>query len=209
MRHVKNGIEYGYGKRFFKRCMKKTLDTIIFGGGCFWCTEAVFSQLRGVILVTPGYAGGKMEKPTYEDVCEGNTGHAEVIKIEYDPNEISLHTLLEVFFASHDPTTLNRQGNDVGEQYRSVILYATENQRKVTEEYMQKLGVSGAYKEAIVTRVEALEKFFPAEEYHKKYFERNLGQPYCSFVIGPKIKKLHEKFSEFLKSTTSPQSKGV
>ncbi len=177
--------------------MKK--QSIIFGGGCFWCTEAIFSMLKGVISVEPGYAGGATKNPTYEDICNGNTGHAEVIKIEYDSAQIPLETLLTVFFASHDPTTKNRQGNDVGEQYRSIILYSTEAQKGICENFIKELNDSSQMGAPITTEVKMLETFYPAEDYHKNYYEQNKNQAYCQVVINPKLKKVQEKFAELLK----------
>ena len=185
------------------------METILFGGGCFWCTEAVFSAgggsafggkiLKGVISVEPGYAGGNTENPTYENICSGSTGHAEVIKIDYDPEIISLENLLTVFFATHDPTTKNRQGNDVGTQYRSIILYSTEDQKTVSEKFIKDLNNSTEKGAPIVTEIKKLEKFYPAEDYHKNYYENNKNQGYCQVVINPKLKKVQEKFSELLK----------
>lgn len=165
---------------------------IILGGGCFWCTQAIFDMFDGVVKTTPGYAGGAIKNPTYEQVCSGTTGHAEVIKVEYDPNIASLEKLLEIFFAAHDPTSINKQGADVGSQYRSIILYTEEKQKKVIEAYINKIG--GNFKKPIVTEVKKLENFYPSEDYHKDYYNNNPLQPYCMFVIRPKIKKVKEKF---------------
>lgn len=170
----------------------KNNETIVLGGGCFWCSEAVFSMLEGVVRVTPGYAGGKTENPTYEQVCRGDTGHAEVLEIEYDPNLISFEKLLEVFFAMHDPTQVNRQGSDVGSQYRSVILYSSQKQREEAERFIRK--VQRKLKKPVSTEVKKLEKFYPAESYHKEYYKKNPLQPYCLFVIRPKVSKIKEKF---------------
>lgn len=179
--------------------MNNKIKTAVFGGGCFWCTEAIFQDLKGVISVMPGYAGGFMNNPTYKEVCEGNTGHAEVIRIEFDSSIITYKTLLEVFFATHDPTTLNQQGNDVGEQYRSIILFTDDSQKKNAQDFIRGMDNSKNFEKSIVTQVKPLERFYTAEEYHKKYFDRNFGQPYCSSVIGPKIKKFREKYSHLLK----------
>jgi len=180
--------------------MPESKEIAVFGGGCFWCTEAVFGELKGVISVTPGYAGGNAptgaQKPTYEEVCSGKTGHAEVTKIEYDPEKISYADLLTVFFATHDPTTPNRQGNDVGTQYRSIILYTTDKQKSKAEKFIEKLNESG---EKVVTEIKPLEKFYEAENYHKKYYENNSSASYCQVVISPKLEKLKEKFNELLK----------
>lgn len=172
----------------------------VFGGGCFWCTEAVFERLQGVISVRPGYAGGHAEHPTYEQVCSGTTGHAEVVGVEYDPKRSSFRDLLTVFFATHDPTTLNRQGYDVGTQYRSIILYADEDQRREAEAFIQELGNSGQFSQPIVTELKPLGAFFEAEAYHHEYFRRNESQPYCQFVIAPKVGKLQQRFRPLLKS---------
>ncbi|MBI4085428.1 MAG: peptide-methionine (S)-S-oxide reductase MsrA [Candidatus Liptonbacteria bacterium] len=172
----------------------------VFGGGCFWCTEAVFSELKGVISVMPGYSGGTMANPSYEDVCLGKTGHAEVIKITYDPGQITYNNLLTIFFATHDPTAVNRQGNDVGTQYRSVVFYADEEQKREAEKFIENLNVSGP---KVVTEVKPLENFYEAEEYHRNYYKNNSSAPYCQVVISPKLDKLKEKFSRLLKSSQS------
>ena len=172
----------------------------VFGGGCFWCTEAVFNQLRGVRSVVSGYAGGTVKNPTYEDVCSGRTGHAEVIRIEFDPAEVSFGDLLTVFFATHDPTTLNRQGNDVGTQYRSVILYADEEQKKEAENFIQELNAAKSFDRPIATTLEPLTDFYRAEEYHQNYYTNNPYQPYCQYMIPPKLTKLQKQFKELLKS---------
>lgn len=172
----------------------------IFGGGCFWCTEAVFDELRGVHSVVSGYAGGKNKNPTYEQVCMGNTGHAEVIKIDYDDGLISFRDLMTVFFATHDPTTLNRQGNDVGTQYRSVIFFRDEAEKAVAAAFMKELDDAKTFKNSIVTTLEPLSEFYPAEDYHQKFFARNPYQGYCQYMIPPKLTKLHKQFKELLKS---------
>lgn len=172
---------------------------ITFGGGCFWCTEAVFKRLRGVVSVMSGYAGGMVENPTYYQVVAGNTGHAEVIQVEYDPKVIPLEILLSVFFSAHDPTTRNRQGYDVGDQYRSIVLYETDQQHQTIESFMQKLQKDNVFAKPIVTEVKKIEAFYEAEEYHQDYYDRNRDQGYCQVIIDPKIKKLKEKFSEYLK----------
>ena len=183
-------------------------EIIVFGGGCFWCTEAIFKMLKGVILVESGYAGGTMSNPTYEQICSGDTGHAEVIKIEYDTTVIHLEMLLTVFFATHDPTTKNRQGNDIGTQYRSIILYENENQKIIAEKFIEELNNQLTHSrewvsekdKPIITEVKILEMFYPAEDYHKNYYENNKNQAYCQVVINPKLKKTQEKFSDLLKS---------
>lgn len=170
-----------------------------FGGGCFWCTEAIFKQVKGVQKVIPGYSGGDVPNPTYEQVCTGTTGHAEVVQITFDPDIISYKTLVEIFMATHDPTSLNRQGNDVGTQYRSVIFYHNEGQKRIAQEIIQELERKKIYDKPIVTALEPFQAFYPAEEYHHNYFERNPNQPYCQFVISPKVSKFKEKFKDYLK----------
>lgn len=179
---------------------KAKFSQAVFGGGCFWCLEAIFARLKGVAKVTSGYAGGVMPDPTYEKICSGKTGHAEVIKIEYNPKEIAFEDLLAVFFAMHDPTTLNRQGADAGAQYRSIILYSDEEQKKESEYFIAKLEKNNIFENQIVTELKPLENFYPAEDYHQKYFANNLEQPYCQINISPKIAKLREKFSQLMKN---------
>lgn len=174
-------------------------ETVVFGGGCFWCTEAVFLKLRGVISVTSGYSGGIIENPNYYEVAEGNTQHAEVIKVVFDPKIISFKDLLVVFFAVHNPTSLNRQGNDSGTQYRSVIMFTTETQKQQSEQAVKKINDSGEFDGSVVTEITPLIKFFTAEEYHQNYYQRNIDQPYCTFIIQPKLEKLQEKFKNLLK----------
>jgi peptide-methionine (S)-S-oxide reductase len=177
-------------------------ETAIFGNGCFWCTEALFQQLEGVSSVQSGYSGGHVENPTYEEVCEKTTGHAEAIKVVYDPSKISFDELLEVFWQTHDPTTLNRQGNDVGPQYRSVIFYMNEDQKKKAEFYKEKLGKSGAFDNPIVTAIEPYKNFYVAENYHQNYYKLNGSQPYCYFVIRPKMEKFQKVFAAKLKKNS-------
>ncbi len=174
-------------------------DTATFANGCFWCTEAVFQQLEGVIKVTSGYTGGKVEKPTYKEVCNGTTGHAECLQIMYDSTKISFDELLEVFWKTHDPTTLNRQGNDAGTQYRSGVFYHNEEQKQKAEKYKAELNKSGAWDNPIVTEITAFTKFYPAEDYHQDYFILNGEQPYCRFVIQPKVEKFKKVFKDKLK----------
>lgn len=173
--------------------------TAVFGGGCFWCTEAVFRMIKGIISVEPGYAGGHIDDPTYEQVSLGETGHAEVIRFQYDPAVISYHELLTIFFATHDPTTINRQGNDVGPQYRSVIFYSDEAQRKEAEDFIAQLNSSHTAGGRIVTTVEPFKKFWPAEDYHKQYYEHHKDAPYCQLVINPKLEKVQKEFAALLK----------
>ncbi len=175
------------------------IQTVVFGGGCFWCIEAVYKEIKGVTDVTSGYAGGAMENPQYEQVTGGSTGHAEVVKVDFDPVQISFNDLLEVFFAVHDPTTLNRQGNDIGEQYRSAIYYTTEEQKQELEAFIQKVKDDKVYDQPITTEIKPLEKFYDAEDYHQDYFEKNPNQPYCQLIVNPKVKKFKEKFASLLK----------
>lgn len=182
--------------------MEKNTQIAVFGGGCFWCTEAVFAELRGVISVMPGYAGGKVPNPTYEQVCDGTTGHAEVTRIEYDPSQISFETLLTVFFATHDPTTLNRQGNDVGTQYRSAVFYTTGEQKAETEKFIKNLEASDPGGKPVVTEITPLDKFYEAENYHREYYKRNPNAGYCQVIIEPKVEKLQQKFADLLKTSS-------
>jgi peptide-methionine (S)-S-oxide reductase len=179
--------------------LSSPIETATFGGGCFWCTEAVFGRLRGVIEVVSGYSGGGVNNPTYEAICAGNTGHAEVVQIRFDPAEISYRELLEVFFATHDPTTPNRQGNDVGTQYRSVIFTHSDLQAQLARQFIAEVGASEYSKISIVTEVLPAPRFWPAEAYHQEYFARNGRQPYCQIVVGPKVAKFREKFRRHLK----------
>ena len=176
------------------------VDTAVFGGGCFWCTEAVFDELRGVQSVVSGYAGGSTKNPTYEQVCMGTTGHAEVIKIDFDPTQVSFRDLMTVFFATHDPTTLNRQGNDAGTQYRSAIFYADESQKAEAAAFIKELDEAKTFKNSIVTTLEPLAEFYPAEDYHQKFYANNPYQSYCQYMIPPKLSKLHKQFAALLKS---------
>ena len=175
------------------------LESAVFGGGCFWCTEAIFKALKGVESVMPGYAGGHVDNPTYEQVSEEDTGHAEVIKIDFDPGVIKYRDLLEVFFSTHDPTQLNRQGNDVGTQYRSAVLYASDAQKAEAEKFIQELINDKVFDAPIVTTLEPLGKFYEAEQYHRDYFAKNPMQPYCMVVINPKVAKFKMKYAAMLK----------
>jgi peptide-methionine (S)-S-oxide reductase len=174
--------------------------TATLAGGCFWCLEAVYDELEGVIEVESGYAGGKTANPTYKQVCTGATGHAEVVQITFDPSVISFRELLEVFFAIHDPTTLNRQGNDVGTQYRSAIFYHTPEQKQIAEQVIAELNAAKAWPNRIVTEVAPLTAYYPAEAYHQEYFEHNGAQPYCQIVIAPKLAKFRKKYVNRLKA---------
>lgn len=175
-------------------------EIAVVGGGCFWCTEAVFEQLRGVLSVMSGYAGGTNANPTYAQVCSETTGHAEVVRVEYDPAQISYRDLLTVFFATHDPTSLNRQGADVGTQYRSSILYMSEDQRRQAEAYIKELNRALPPERPVVTELVALNAFYPAEPYHREYYRNNRWAPYCQVVIDPKLAKLHKNFQALLKT---------
>jgi peptide-methionine (S)-S-oxide reductase len=179
---------------------KPELKLATFGSGCFWCTEAIFKRLKGVVKVVAGYSGGHVDNPTYEQVCSGTTGHAESIQITYDSTEISYPALLEVFWRTHDPTTKDRQGYDIGTQYRSVIFYHDAEQKKLAESYKNKLGSEGIWDKPIVTEIVPFTKFWPAEDYHQDYFDKNPDKSYCRLVITPKIKKFREIFKDRLKT---------
>lgn len=170
-----------------------------FGGGCFWCVEAVFENVVGVTAIEPGYAGGDKPDPTYEEVCTGTTGHAEVVQLTFDPTQISYREILEIFFATHDPTTLNRQGNDIGTQYRSVIFYHDDEQKRTATEVMDQLTAENVWDAPIVTELAPLDTFYPAEDYHYEYFSRNPNQGYCQVVIAPKVVAFRERFADKLK----------
>lgn len=179
--------------------METQSETATFANGCFWCTEAVFQKLRGVEKVSSGYTGGHVENPTYEQVCNKDTGHAEALQIQYDPRQISFEELLEVFWKTHDPTTLNRQGNDVGPQYRSAIFYHDQEQKEKAEKYKKAVDESAVFDAPIVTTIEPLTVFYPAENYHNNYYKNNPAQPYCYYVIKPKVDKLKKVFADKLK----------
>lgn len=176
----------------------QTTDTVTFGEGCFWCVEATYQQLKGVLSVKSGYSGGHVKNPSYKEVCTGTTGHAEVCQIVYDPGVISFSELLEVFWKTHDPTTLNRQGNDIGTQYRSVIFYHSNSQKEQAETYKDKLNTTKAFENPVVTEITPFENFYPAEDYHQNYFNENGEQPYCRMVIKPKLDKFKEVFKDKL-----------
>ena len=176
-----------------------TREVTTLGGGCFWCLEAVYDELKGVESVESGYAGGQVARPSYEDVCSGRTGHAEVVQITFNPQEISFKDLLDVFFTIHDPTTLNRQGYDVGTQYRSIILYHSPEQHAVAEETIKELDAVKLWGAPIVTHLEPITTFYPAEKYHQEYFQKNPYQPYCQAIIVPKVAKARQKFLSRLK----------
>ncbi len=179
--------------------MAQTLETATLGGGCFWCLEAVYQEVKGVHDVVSGYAGGKVENPTYEQICMGNTGHAEVVQLTFDPEVISYDEILDIFWRLHDPTTLNRQGPDVGTQYRSVIFYHDDNQRAIAEQSRQAAEAARLWPDPIVTEIVPFQNFYPAEPYHQNYYRNNAYQPYCFVIIDPKLRKLRKDFQEKLK----------
>lgn len=170
------------------------------GGGCFWCIEAIYNDIRGVRAAISGYAGGHVKNPTYEQVCSHTTGHAEVVQVEFNPAELSYRDILDIFFSVHDPTTLNRQGNDVGEQYRSAIFFHDDEQKRIAQEVIAELTKARAFNDPIVTQVEPFSEFFPAEDYHQEYFKSNPNQPYCRVVISPKVIKFRKSHAEMLKA---------
>lgn len=183
--------------------MSKQLETATLAGGCFWCTEAIYKELKGVESVTPGYSGGHVKNPTYEEVCTGNTGHAESVQITFDPSQVSFEQILKVFFETHDPTSLNRQGDDVGTQYRSAIFYHSDAQKVTAERIIRKLEEEKVYNRPIVTEVTQFSAFYPAEDYHKNYFANHPNQPYCRLVIAPKVEKFEKAFKDELKNSSS------
>jgi len=178
----------------------QNLQTAVFGGGCFWCVETVYNRLQGVVSAKSGYMGGHTENPTYKQVCGGDTGHVEVVQVTFDPGKTSFHELLEVFFSVHDPTTLNRQGNDIGVQYRSVIFYMSEEQYREAKKYIDELNAAHTWADPIVTSLEPASKFYVAEDYHQEYFNNNGSQPYCQMVVAPKVQKFQKKFAQKLKA---------
>lgn len=178
--------------------ISRPLEKATLGAGCFWCVEAVFQDVRGIHSVVSGYAGGTVPNPTYEQVCTGTTGHAEVVQLTFDPKLISYDEILDIFWKTHDPTTLNRQGNDVGTQYRSIILYHNQQQREAAQTMKQKIEASGIWPQPIVTEIAPLTTFYPAEEYHQDYYKNNSRQPYCVFVIRPKLEKIKKEFKDKL-----------
>lgn len=175
-------------------------ETATLGGGCFWCVEAVFDEAIGVISVESGYMGGQTRNPTYKEVCSGHSGHVEVVQVTFDPGVISFRELLEIFFTVHDPTTRDRQGNDVGTQYRSVVFYHSEEQKKTTEEVIRELSAEQIWPHPFVTAIEAATEFYIAEDYHQEYFRTNPSQPYCRVIVEPKVRKFREKFREKLRA---------
>lgn len=174
-------------------------ETITLAGGCFWCLEAVYEQMRGVVRVQSGYMGGSVPRPAYQQVCGGRTGHAEVVEVEFDPAVVTVRDVLEVFFAIHDPTTRDRQGSDIGPQYRSAIFYHSEEQRTAAEQIIRELESEHVFAAPIVTEVQPAGDFWPAEDYHNEYFRRNPDQPYCSYVVAPKVSKFRKKFASLLR----------
>ena len=182
-----------------KNIPNRVIEIATFAGGCFWCTEAIFLALEGVESVVSGYIGGQTVRPTYKEICTGTTGHAEAVQITFDANKVSFAELLSIFFATHDPTTLNRQGNDVGTQYRSEVFYHNDSQKVIAEDYINLLALSKKFSQPIVTKISASTVFYPAEAYHQNYYNQNKTQGYCSFVIAPKMEKLQQYFSSNLK----------
>ena len=182
-----------------KKAEQAKTQLATFGGGCFWCTEAVFLKVRGVNKVVSGYTGGIKPNPTYKDICTGTTGHAEVIQIEFDPAKVSFEQLLDVFFHTHDPTTKNRQGADVGTQYRSSVFFHDDAQKETTKKVIAELDKSGDFDDPIVTTIEEMKKFYPAEDYHQDYFAQNPDNPYCQAVVGPKVAKFQKRYKEMMK----------
>lgn len=193
-------LYFGSAEELRAQLNKKSMEKATFGAGCFWCVEAVFQQLDGVDTVISGYSGGGTKNPTYKEVTGGQTGHAEVIQLSYDPERVSYDELLEVFWKTHDPTTLNRQGNDVGTQYRSAIFYHNDEQKNKAEQYKKALDESGAWEDPIVTEIVKFEAFYPAEDYHQNFYNLNRAQPYCTFVIQPKLEKFKKVFADKLKA---------
>ncbi len=181
------------------KSMNEELEIATLGSGCFWCTEAFFLRLKGVESVVSGYSGGKVKNPTYREVCTGLTGHAEVVQVKFKPNVISYEEILEIFWNTHDPTTLNRQGNDEGPQYRSVVFYHNEQQKKIAEQYKEQLSKSGVFKNSIVTEITPFTVFYPAEDYHQNYFALNPNQGYCQYIIRPKVEKFNKQYAAKLK----------
>ncbi len=186
-------------QKIMKSNEENKLESATFGAGCFWCVEAVFQQLKGVESVTSGYSGGHVKNPAYREVTTGNTGHAEAVQIRYNPEQINYGKLLEVFWKTHDPTTLNRQGPDIGPQYRSVIFYHNEEQKRIAEESRREMDRSGYFNDPIVTEIEPFTNFYVAEDYHQDFYESNPSQPYCRMWIDPKMKKLQDQFGQYLK----------
>jgi len=180
--------------------MSQSLQTIVLGGGCFWCTEAVYVKVRGISDVESGYSNGHMARPSYEDVCTGQTGHAEVVKLAYDPAQISVRQILEIFFTIHDPTTLDRQGHDAGTQYRSGIYYTTEEQQRIAQDMIAQMNRDNVFGHPVVTEVQPLANYWPAEEYHQDFFEKNPTQGYCLAVAAPKIAKFRKTFADLVKA---------
>ena len=186
------------------RMENKGSEVAVLAGGCFWCMEAVFSEIRGVIKVESGYSGGTVENPSYEEVCTGNTGHAESVRVTYDPSVISYGDILEIFFSTHDPTSLNRQGNDIGTQYRSAIFYMDSSQESIARDAIRKLEDEKRFRKPVVTKVEKFSNFYPSEEYHKDYFRNNPDSPYCMFVIAPKLEKFRKSHTPLLVGRGNP-----
>jgi len=193
------GLLLSFTSKSFTQNMNTQYEKITLGAGCFWCVEAIFEELNGVITVESGFSGGQKENPTYKEVCSGNTGHAEVCQLTFDPNVISVKDILQVFFSTHNPTTLNQQGNDIGEHYRSAIFYHNSRQKEIAEIIIEQLNSQKVYSNKIVTEVTPFHKFYSAGEYHQDYFKQNGNQPYCSMVIQPKLNKFKKTFQNILK----------
>lgn len=193
-------LSFSQSKKADKKPMNNELQVATFGAGCFWCTEAVFLNVKGVTKVVSGYEGGKVKNPSYREVCTGQTGHAEVTQITYDPSKVTFEELLEVFWNTHDPTTLNKQGADEGTQYRSVVFYHNDEQKKTAEAYKKQLEASHVYKNSIVTEITAASTFYPAEDYHQNYYALNGNEGYCQYVIRPKVEKFKKQFASKLKN---------
>lgn len=192
-------LSNGQGKQSAKNMEGKQVETITLGAGCFWCVEAIFGRIDGVVKVESGYSGGTVKNPTYKEVCTGNTSHAEVVQVTFDPQRVSLEKILEVYFKTHDPTTLNRQGADIGTQYRSVIFYHTDRQKAVAEEIKLSLDKAAIWNAPIVTTIEPFKAFYKAEDYHQDYYSNNKNQPYCRMVIAPKLEKFEKVFGKTIK----------
>jgi peptide-methionine (S)-S-oxide reductase len=196
------GIYQGISEKYIMETEKQTYETVTLGAGCFWCVEAIFEQVRGVVSVTSGYSGGRISNPTYREVTSGRTGHAEVIQVVYNPEVIPFAKILEIFFTTHDPTTLNRQGADVGTQYRSAIFYHNEEQRKIAGEVKSMLEKEKIWTDPVVTEITAFDSFYQAEDYHQEYYRNNSSQGYCRMVIAPKLEKFEKLFHDYIKETS-------
>jgi peptide-methionine (S)-S-oxide reductase len=199
MRKLLKAVDGTFGAQRH-RIFMENLQSVVLGGGCFWCLEAVFDRMEGVTSVESGYMGGHVDQPTYRQVCDGDTGHVEVVRVTFDPAIVTFREILDVFFSIHDPTTLNRQGNDMGTQYRSAIFYSTEEQYRESKKVIDELNAKKTWPNPIVTSLEPVAKFFVAEDYHQEYFVNNGNQPYCQFVVAPKVKKFEQEFAQKIKA---------